>query len=157
MRCMTQRTKKDGGKSMDANVNILYATYALAIFALSGVLIWGLKLLSRELQRPDANNKTLLARALSEKPAAAPPTAPGAGAAAGGTQDQPGSFSRTAGAIGAVGIAATFVGIGYWIIFDLFADKGAELTKIGDLKYYFLAGSAMFLPYAFNQLSSIFK
>jgi hypothetical protein len=135
--------------------NVEYLTYILAIAALSGVLIWGLKLLSRELQKPAPNaaGKSLLAAALSEKSVQ--------GGAQGvvpvPAQDQPGSFSRLAGTIGAIGIAATFVGIGYWIIFDLFLNNGGDLTKIGDLKYYFLAGSAMFLPYAFNQLSSVFK
>lgn len=141
-----------------------YLTYVVAIVALSGVLIWGLKLLSQELKKPVSNaagnqnaaGKSLLATALSEKNVqSAPGGAPGAAPVPG--QDQPGSFSRLAGTIGAIGIAATFVGIGYWIIFDLFLNNGGDLTKIGDLKYYFLAGSAMFLPYAFNQLSSIFK
>jgi hypothetical protein len=131
---------------------ILNLTYGLAIIALSGVLVWGLKLISKELQSPGANSKTLLANALSEKT----PRAPGAPGAAG--QNTPdGSFSRTAGAIGAVGIAATFIGIGYWAIYELFFGSAADLTKISDLKVYFLAGSAMFLPYAFNQLSAIFK
>ncbi len=141
-----------------------YLTYILAIVALSGVLIWGLKLLSQELKKPASNapgnpnapGKSLLAAALSEKNVQSA-TGGAPGAAPGTAQDQPGSFSRLAGTIGAIGIAATFVGIGYWIIFDLFLNNGGDLTKIGDLKYYFLAGSAMFLPYAFNQLSSIFK
>ncbi|HLN38263.1 MAG TPA: hypothetical protein VK337_10805 [Xanthobacteraceae bacterium] len=136
------------------NENIQYITYVLAIVALRGVLIWGLKLLSQELKKPAPNaaGKSLLGAALSEKNAQS-----ATGGAPGPAQDQPGSFSRLAGAIGAVGIAATFVGIGYWVIYDLFDTKGADLANIGNLKYYFLAGSAMFLPYAFNQLSSVFK
>ena len=133
---------------------ILNLTYGLAIIALSAVLVWGLKLISKELQKTGTNNKTLLANALSEK---VPSAAPGAPGAAGGAPD--GSFSRTAGAIGAVGIAATFIGIGigYRAIYELFFGSATDLTKISDLKVYFLAGSAMFLPYAFNQLSAVFK
>jgi hypothetical protein len=68
---------------------------------------------------------------------------------------EPPSFSRVAGALGAVGIAATFVGIGYWALHELYF--GDNLGKISDLSTYFLAGSALFIPYAFNSLSSIFK
>jgi hypothetical protein len=42
------------------------------------------------------------------------------------------------------------------VLHTLFFEIG-NLTKIQGLATYFLAGSAMFLPYAFNQLSSIFK
>lgn len=65
------------------------------------------------------------------------------------------SFSRVAGALGAVGLAATFVAIGYWVVYQFYF--GTDLDKITKLSTYFLAGSALFIPYGFNKLSSIFK
>jgi hypothetical protein len=130
-------------------------SYWLATAALTIVLVWGFRMLSKELQRPAGEDqRTLLRTALTEKTAAVPQQPQGG-------QPQPprsdqGSFSRLAGSIGAIGIAATFVGISYWVLHTLFFDIG-NLTKIEGLATYFLAGSAMFLPYAFNQLSSIFK
>lgn len=117
-------------------------TYWLAITAVTAVLIWGLRLVSRELQKPGPAGRTLLSRALSEK--TTDPSSP-----------SDGSFSRVAGALGAIAVASTFVGIGYWVLFELFL--GNDLAKLKDVGIYFLAGSALFLPYAFNQLSSIFR
>ena len=118
-------------------------TYWLAIVAFTAVLVWGFRMLSKELQQPvrqGAGEPTLMRMALSEK----------------ARDTEEGSFSRVAGAIGAVGIAATFVGISYWVLHTLFFDIG-NLTKVEGLATYFLAGSAMFLPYAFNQVASIFR
>jgi hypothetical protein len=118
-------------------------TYWLSVVAMSSVLIWGLRLVSKILQTQD-NGKPFLARALSEK--GEPPKS--------GDDNDP-SFSRVAGALGAVGLAATFVGIGYWVMYELYF--GTDLTKLSNLNLYFLSGSALFLPYAFNRLASIFK
>jgi hypothetical protein len=128
----------------------------LATAALTAVLIWGFRMISTELRQPAVPGSgaagtapTVLRQALSEKeatpsaPAATPPTGEA-------------SFSRVAGAVGAIGIAATFVSIGYWVLHTLFFDID-NLGKIQGLGTYFLAGAAMFLPYAFNQLASIFK
>ena len=70
--------------------------------------------------------------------------------------DTKGSFSRTAGAIGAVGMAAVSIELGYWVLYALFFDP-QQLDKLKDTGLYFLAGSALFFPYAVNQLSKIFK
>jgi hypothetical protein len=126
-------------------------TYWLATFALTALLVWGFRMLSKELQQPvkgAGGQTTMMRMALSEKTVNTPAE----------TKDkvEEGSFSRVAGAIGAVGIAATFVGISYWILHTLFFDI-SNLTKLEGLGTYFLAGSAMFLPYAFNQVASIFK
>lgn len=125
--------------------------YWLATTAFTAVLTWGFRMLSKELQRPlslekDPNTSkppTLMLMALSEKKPAAPP-------------GMEASFSRVAGAMGAIGIAATFVGISYWILHTLFFDI-SNLTNLQGLDTYFLAGSAMFLPYAFNQVAATFK
>jgi hypothetical protein len=131
-----------GGFAMRGCMITQSVTYWLAIVVVSAILVWGLRLVSRELQKPDPTGRTLLARALSEKK----------NDCNSGTDP---SFSRVAGALGAIGLASTFVGIGYWVIYQLFL--GDNLAKLNDLGIYFLAGSALFLPYAFNQISSIFK
>ena len=126
------------------------STYWLAVVAMSLVLVAGFRLLVKELQKPidstKANGQTVLQKALSEKLSPDP----------GGTAPAEPSFSRVAGAIGALGIAAAFVGIGYWVLHALFFVE-ADIANIDGLRTYFLAGAAMFLPYAFNQLASIFK
>jgi hypothetical protein len=127
--------------------------YALSTLALTVMLVWGLRMLGKELQQPAIPGApTALRQALTEKN----PAAPAIGGAE--TQTTPGdvSFSRVAGALGAIGIAATFVGIGYWILHALFFDI-AHVRSIDGLSAYFLAGSALFMPYAFNQLASVFR
>ena len=58
--------------------------------------------------------------------------------------------------LGSIGIASLFVGIGYWVIFSLFLYP-EKLESLERIWIYFLAGSAMFLPYAFDRLSKLFK
>ena len=110
-----------------------FVTFILSIIVYTAVLIWGLKLIHKSLE-----NK--LDKILSEKS---------------GSQAGTPSFSRLAGAVGAMGLAVALIGIGYWSIYTLFAD--GDLSKLQGLSTYFLSGSALFAPYAFNQLSSIFK
>lgn len=57
--------------------------------------------------------------------------------------------------LGSIGIAALFVGIGYWIVFSLFLSP-EKLQSLESIWIYFLSGSAMFLPYAFDRLSKLF-
>lgn len=126
---------------------ITISSYVIAVVALTAVLIWGLRNVSRELSRKDpSGDKTFLAEALSEK-----------NGASDALDDKPAepSFSRVAGALGAVGLAATVVAIGYWVVYQLYF--GTDLDKITKLSTYFLAGSALFIPYGFNKISSIFK
>jgi hypothetical protein len=42
------------------------------------------------------------------------------------------------------------------VLYSLFFAP-ADLAAVKDVRWYFLAGSALFFPYAFNKLSSIFK
>ena len=77
-------------------------TFVLAITGLTGVLIWGLKRISAVMQSPTGGGGSVMHGVLSE--AVEPKVGDG---------QQPqakGSFSRIAGAIGAVAMAATFVG-----------------------------------------------
>jgi hypothetical protein len=68
----------------------------------------------------------------------------------------PASYSRIAGAFGAIVLAAALYSVANYIVWAAFfaPDRiGGVLDKIGN---FFLAGSALFAPYAVNQLTSIF-
>lgn len=128
-----------------AKMNITNATYWLSIAAMSFILIWGLRLLSQVLKTtPEDKSYGRLASALTEKS----DDTPDAGFA-------PTSFSRVSGFIGSLALAAAFVGLGYWVLYELFFEH--KLAQLKDLLVYALAGSALYAPYAFNQLASIFK
>lgn len=116
-------------------VIIFYA--AIIIYSL--ILAWGIRQAHLII-----NKQGGLANILSEKtddPAKA--------------EGQPTSYSRVSGFVGSMGLASVFIGIGYWVIFMLFADK--QITNLENLKAYFLSGSALFAPYAFNKISGMFK
>ncbi len=70
----------------------------------------------------------------------------------------PTSYSRVSGLIGSVVMAAFFWAIGNVILYKAFSADGiAEIsTLLTSLGTYFLAGSSLFVPYAFNQLKSAF-
>jgi len=80
-----------------------------------------------------------------------------------------GSYSRVSGAIGSMVLVAIVAGLGYFILYSVFFNHCllfVEVTEDGNkktvdliysLRYYFLGASALFAPYAFNQLSSIFS
>lgn len=78
------------------------------------------------------------------------------------------SFSRVAGSIGAVAMAAFFAGLGVWSFFAIndttlypaggdLNEQVSLISRISELGTFFAAGSALFLPYAFNRISTIFK
>lgn len=69
------------------------------------------------------------------------------------------SYSRLAGMVGAIVLAAFFWALGDVILFKLFAPDGTtQITAMmAGLSTYFLSGTALFAPYAFNQVSAIFK
>ncbi len=118
-----------------------------AAAVLTGVLIWGLRLLSDVLNQPtgaDAKSK-VVSRMLAEKPIKQQGPA---------TSLVP-SFSRVTGAPGATVIGAFFVGVSYWALFGLFFGKNlGNLDKVGALV---VSGTAFFARYAFNQLRAVFS
>ena len=137
---------------MDKSIGIWIAVVVMTI-----VLFWGLRIIAWALMRapnpvPISKDDTrsiptgqpLAYTVLAEEPDPA-------------TGEFKGSFSRTAGAFGAMALAATLVGISYWMIFDLFNNNGANLKDLQSAGWYFLAGAALFAPYAFNQLAKIFN
>jgi len=136
---------------MEANAHIGgWIAFVLALVAMTGVLVWGLRLITRVLKQPVGDAKagrTVMQEVLSEKVVRTGENKP--------DDEKTGSFSRVAGAVGTIAIAATFVGLGYWIVYGLFFKQ--PLEDLAQTGVYFLAGSALFAPYAFNQLSSIFK
>lgn len=134
-------------------------TYYVTLVIMTVALIWALSIIARALRTPggipivdeadDAiavtrASRPLVATVLAEEPDP-------------NTGEIKGSFSRTAGAFGAAGIAATVIGTGYWVVFALFWLPAAELGRLQSLGFYFLGASALFAPYAFNQLSKLFR
>lgn len=67
------------------------------------------------------------------------------------------SFSRMAGAIGAVSFAAYFSAFGLWILESLAAGEKGVGKMISDTFLFPLIAAAFFFPYAFNQLASIWR
>lgn len=66
------------------------------------------------------------------------------------------SFSRVAGLIGAIALAALFASGGYWVFFKLFFGQLND-SAIKDFAMYLASGAALFAPYAVNQIASIFR
>ena len=66
-----------------------------------------------------------------------------------------GSTSRMIAAFGLMILAVMILGIGYGIMWSLFT-KGAVPNLVG-IGPYLLGGSALFAPYAFNQIKEAFK
>jgi hypothetical protein len=65
------------------------------------------------------------------------------------------SYSRISGLFGSVIVTAFFWSIGNIIIWDAFMNQGVLATLMPSAEKFFLVGSALFLPYAFNQLKSL--
>ncbi len=123
----------------------------IATLVQTGVLIWGLRFISSVLNT-ETGNTTFAAQVLSEKRR----SVDGKASKADGEATEPtGSFSRIAGSIGATVLAAFFAGVSYWALFNLF--RGGDLGKLDELESFFLVGAALFAPYAFNQIRSIFQ
>jgi len=92
-----------------------------------------------------------LAATLSEE--SSPIAAPGSG---GVPEPQlVGSASRMIAAFGLMILAVMILGIGYGIMWSLFT-KGT-IPNLAGIGPYLLGGSALFAPYAFNQIKEAFK
>lgn len=124
--------------------------FILANFVMTLSLLWGLRTIIDIARQKKGSGYTLLQEAVSEK--ALPKSDDNGSSAQPGTI---GSFSRVAGAFGALALAMAVIGISYWLIYALFYEK--ELSVLQQAGWFFLSGSALFAPYAFNQLSSVFK
>lgn len=66
------------------------------------------------------------------------------------------SYSRLAGFLGASVMATFFWALGNVVIFKSFTSMQEIHSLLTSLIPYFLSGSSLFLPYAFNQIKSVF-
>lgn len=121
--------------------------FTLSLFMMTLSLCWGLRLIIHELTASGAGGRSLIGDALTEKSGGVTPPS---------EAPLPGSFSRIAGAFGMMGLSAAVIGMSYWLIYALFYDA-ASLTRLGDAGAYFLAGGALFTPYAVNRLAGVFR
>ena len=67
------------------------------------------------------------------------------------------SYSRLAGLVGAVVLAAFFWGLGNVVIRAAVFDPAGLDAVVKGVGGYLLSGAALFAPYAFNQLARLFK
>ena len=67
------------------------------------------------------------------------------------------SYSRVTGFVGAIVMGVFFWALGNIILFNGISQAAGIKTMLDGLLSFFLSGAALFLPYAFNQLSSVFK
>lgn len=124
--------------------------FILSNFIMTLSLLWGLRTIIDIARQKKGSGYTLLQEAVSEK------ALPQRDENGSGTQPGTiGSFSRVAGAFGALALAMAVIGISYWLVYALFYEKDISVLK--QAGWFFLSGSALFAPYAFNQLSSVFK
>lgn len=68
----------------------------------------------------------------------------------------PASYSRIAGAFGAIVLAGALYAVANYITWAAFFEPDKISPVLDKMGSFFLAGSALFAPYAFNQLTSIF-
>ena len=102
------------------------------------------------------NLKALVREKSLDPSAAAAAAAAAAGAArSGDTYDS--SYSRVAGLIGSVVMAAFFWGLGNILLYKAISNPAEVKTITEALGTYMLSGAAMFVPYAFNQLQAAFR
>lgn len=129
-------------------------SYIIANLFMTVTLLWGLRVLIKNVTHEKLNCQSLLQQSLSEKVLPLKESVPGE------PENQPniGSFSRVAGSFGAMALTAATVGISYWLIYALFSESSSSISEtLKSVGFFFLAGSTLFAPYAFNQLSSLFK
>lgn len=67
------------------------------------------------------------------------------------------SYSRVSGLIGAVILATFFWGLGNIILYKAIISPSEITTLLSSVGSFFLAGSSLFVPYAFNQLKGVFQ
>lgn len=67
------------------------------------------------------------------------------------------SYSRLSGFIGSVVLACFLWAIGNIVIYLAVTDIDKIPTFLNAIGTYFLAGASLFAPYAFNQVSKVFK
>lgn len=103
----------------------------------------------------DKDNPWKLSEALSEKSGVLAPAGSDSGKNDGKLVA---SSSRLIAFVGSIALLAVFFGFGIYILWAAFTGNtsqlGADVKAVGT---YFLYGSALFTPYAFNQVKDAFK
>jgi hypothetical protein len=136
---------------------VMWATLIIFNFAIIILLKYSLQNIDlKEVLREKAQGAQPAAGAAG---AAAVGAAPAAAAPAG--QDNT-SYSRVAGILGAIVLAAFFWATGDVILYKEFACGDANCAAdvkelVSGLSTYVMSGAALFAPYAVNQLTNIFK
>jgi hypothetical protein len=139
---------------------------ALIIFNASIIRLLGVsfsKISFRDvLREKDPSANAAAAKAVAASPAAAggvAPPAAGASAAAATTIVPPDdtSYSRVAGLLGAVVIGCFVWGLGNVVLFKAFTAPGDIDALLKGVSSFLLSSSALFAPYAFNQLKDTFR
>jgi len=128
------------------HIGVTYTAMVVSMIGMLGILVWGMKRLSTVFSSDTKSGQTFWKEALVDDQAPLSPDG----------HDPKASFSRMAGAIGTLALAATLVGVGIWCIYSLYL-KPANLQQLEHLGTFFLSGAALFAPYAVNQLTKIFK
>ena len=151
----------------------LKGVYIFANIAYTVVLIWGFKNVSAALKGPASNpqnsgqvNPLPQSTGWNNMLQSNSPTNGTTPSIVAGTQQSVSSepdisYARVSGAIGSIAIASLFVGMSYWLLYALFFGTGKGAydigSKINAMGGFFISGAALFLPSAFDRLSSIFK
>lgn len=106
----------------------------------------------------NANAVAMIAAAPGGNVAAANVVVPAAAAAAAAVDpDPPQSTSRIVGLLGGVVLVALTWGLSNFVVWAAFFDPARIQPVLDYVGQFYLAGSALFAPYAFNQLGSAFK
>lgn len=152
--------------------NVLLWVPNFSVGIVIGSFLFGVVL---TLKRLKADDSWTLPQALSEKHAAATPTpalAPVISSDPKEKSDDPkppaipsispdtsiGSSSRLIAFLGMIAMLSMFMGIGLYLLWALFNGKGDDAKKAMDAaSTYLLYGSALYAPYAFNQLKAAFS
>jgi len=129
---------------------VVYLTYGLSLLFFTITLLGGAYVLYRALrssptQKNDGNSGTSGNDILVEYVFAP-----------NGEMNEKFSFSRFAGAIGAIGFAAVFVSLGFWVLCGLFLVPSI-LSNFDMIGNYLFAAAVFFFPYTVNQITARFS
>jgi hypothetical protein len=142
---------------MDKNVIgwLCIAILDLGVVALLRIALHGIDVRS-VLREKDVQSQPPGTQAV---PSAAVPSATGTALAA--ASNDPAldntSYSRLSGFIGSVVMACFLWAIGNIVIYQAFNESDKISSFMSSISTYFLTGASLFAPYAFNQLSKVFK
>jgi len=120
-----------------------YWIILLPVVGMACVLVWGLRMITKALSNAigDPQSITMFSQALSDN----------------GSRNNKASFSRIAGMIGAISLAAFSVRLGLFLLIALATGNTEPISTITDLQNYFLAMATLFAPYSIQQISNIFN